>query len=70
MPAIYDHAYSIAFSVRSRVADGCRVSAPELRAALTRRLRSLTDEELLEACGAPYDTIEDAEPTETNGGRR
>jgi len=59
MPApqntIYDHAFDIAFSLRSQAADGSDVTATHLRSALLERLALLTDDELLEATGAPFD---------------
>lgn len=54
--AIYDHAFDIAFSLRSQAADGSDVTAAHIRAAMIERLTSLTDDELLEATGAPFDS--------------
>lgn len=50
-----DHAFDIAFSLRSVTADGTDVTATHIRSALLERLASLTDDELLEATGAPFD---------------
>jgi hypothetical protein len=55
---IHDHAYDIAFSLRSNTADGSDVRASHIRAALLERLASLTDDELLEATGTPFDSYE------------
>lgn len=58
MILIYDHAFTIAFSVRSPFRNGCKVAPAALRAALLRRLAGLDDNELLEAVGAPFDSCE------------
>jgi hypothetical protein len=55
---IHDHAFDIAFSLRSNTADGSDVRASHIRAALLERLASLTDDELLEATGTPFDSYE------------
>lgn len=51
--AIDDHAFDIAFSLRTERADASDATAPQIRSALLERLASLTDDELLEATGAP-----------------
>lgn len=53
---MHDHAYDIAFSLRSFTADGSDVKARDIRSAILARLASLTDDELLEATGAPFDS--------------
>ncbi|WP_020084859.1 hypothetical protein [Hyphomicrobium zavarzinii] len=53
---LYDHAMTIGFSLRSAHPLGEDLSAPQIRKALYRRLVSLTDNELVEAAGAPFDT--------------
>lgn len=55
---VYDHAYDIAFSLRSCSADGSDVKARDIRSAIIERVASLTDDELLEATGAPFDSYE------------
>jgi hypothetical protein len=55
---LHDHAFDIAFSLRSNTADGSDVTAARIRSALLERLASLTDAELLEAAGAPFDSYE------------
>lgn len=56
---IYDHAFTIAFSLRSCCPDGRDVSPGMIRTAILTRLASVGDEELLEAVGAPFDTYAD-----------
>lgn len=52
----FNHAFDFAFEVKTdKPADD--VTAAELRAALLKRANSLTDEELIEACGC-FDTME------------
>lgn len=51
----YSHAFDIAFEVVTDHAAE-RVTPRELRAALQRRIDSLTDDELLEAVGLPFDS--------------
>jgi hypothetical protein len=58
MSVIYDHAFTIAFSVRSPFENGCKVAPQEFRHAILARLAALTDDELLEAVGMPFDTYE------------
>ncbi len=56
----YNHAFTIAFEVPgSTREDGEDVTAQQLRAAIMRRIASIPDAEMLEACGAPYDTMEE-----------
>lgn len=55
---VHDHAFDIAFSLRSNTADGSDVRASHIRAALLERLTSLSDDELLDATGAPFDSYE------------
>jgi len=57
---MYDHAFSIAFSLRNTDPEG-NATPKELIAALFKRLTSLVENdlgELVEACGAPFDTYE------------
>lgn len=53
----FNHAYTIAFEVLSDDENGEDVSAAKLRRALRKRLRELNDKEMIEACGAPFDTM-------------
>ena len=56
----YNHAFTIAFEVSGPTdSDGEDVTAPQLRAAILNRIGSVPDEELIEACGTPYDTMEE-----------
>jgi hypothetical protein len=55
---VYDHAYDIAFSLRSCSADGSDVKARDIRSAIIERVASLTDDELHEATGAPFDSYQ------------
>lgn len=67
MKTTYNHAYDIAFSVRgSTHPEGDDLKAPMLRAALLKRIHDLSDDELLEALGAPFDSYE--EETKDLGG--
>jgi hypothetical protein len=60
MPYTYNHAYTFAFEVRgSTDEEGEDIKGAQLRAAIVSRLSKLSDEELCEACGAPYDTFEE-----------
>ena len=52
----YNHAYDIAFEVISDTEDGSDVTPEMLRSAILKRLNGMDDDELLEACGAPFDT--------------
>lgn len=54
----FDHAFTIAFSLRSAAPDGSDCTPQELRHAIVTRLAALDDGELIEAVGAPYDTYE------------
>lgn len=53
----FSHLYDLAFSLESSTNDGSDVTPAMLRAALSRRIKSLPDDELFEACGL-YDTDE------------
>jgi hypothetical protein len=55
---LYDHAMSIAFSLRSEHPSGEDLTAQQIRNALYHRLARLDDDELIEATGAPFDTYE------------
>lgn len=52
----YNHAFDIAFEVKTDN-DGEHVTADELRNGLKNRLNNLSDDELIEACGLPFDTF-------------
>ncbi len=52
----YNHALDIAFEVVTKDKEGEDIQGVVLRNALQKRLDSLSDEELEEACGAPFDT--------------
>jgi len=55
----YNHAYMLAFRLNSARKDG-HVTGQELRQAIQTRLDDLGDGELIEACGDPDDTCENA----------
>jgi hypothetical protein len=56
----FNHAYTIAVEISGSTSDDAEdVTGAQLRAALINRINSLSDEELLEACDAPYDTYEE-----------
>lgn len=54
----YNHAFDIAFEVKTDN-DGENVTADELRQGLRNRLNGMSDDEIIEACGLPFDTFED-----------
>jgi len=54
----YNHAYDFAFSLENYSSGGATTTAQELRAALQHRLNTITDNELIESCGYPFDTYE------------
>lgn len=58
MTTRFDHAFTIAFSLVSSGQSGRDVTPAELRAAILTRLATLSDDELNEAVGAPYDSYE------------
>jgi len=53
----YDHAFTIAFSLKSDH-EGKDVPSSAIRNAIIQRLQALDDDELLEAVGLPFDTFE------------
>jgi hypothetical protein len=56
----YNHAYTIAFEVPgSADEEGKDVTGSRLREALLARVNELSDDDMLEACDAPYDTFEE-----------
>jgi hypothetical protein len=54
----YNHAYDIAFSLKSDCQQGNDVTPDMVRLALQKRIASMCDNELMEAVGAPFDTYE------------
>lgn len=54
----YNHAFDIAFEVITDN-EGENVTADELRQGLRNRLNGMSDDEIIEACGLPFDTFED-----------
>ena len=54
----YNHALDIAFEVISNKEDGSDITNDMLRTALTKRIKMIDDCDLIEACGAPFDTYE------------
>ena len=57
----YNHAFDIAFSLTSVCPTGVSVTGAQLRAAIEQRLLNLTDDELVEAVGLPFDTYEETQ---------
>ena len=55
----YNHAFDIAFSLTSDCPTGYAVTGAQLREAIEQRLLNLTDDELVEAVGMPFDTYEE-----------
>ena len=55
----YNHAFDIAFSLTSECPTGDDVTGTQLRAAIEQRLLNLTDDELVEAAGMPFDSYEE-----------
>lgn len=53
---IYNHLYTIAFSVENSSEDGEATTAQQLRHGILDRLAGLTDVELLEAVAGPEDS--------------
>jgi len=62
---MYNHAFTIAFEVKSSNPHGEDLTGGELREALLRRVNELSDEEFVEACDAPFDSY-----YEPDGGER
>ena len=58
--ARFNHAFSFGFSLENNSPEG-EVTAQELRHAILCRLDYLTDSEILENCGSPWDTYENEE---------
>lgn len=54
---MFSHAFDFAFELVSQEQDAADVTPETLRAALIRRASTLSEQELLEACG-PIDTVE------------
>ena len=55
----FNHAFDLAFSLTSHDEQAADVTAPMLRHAIFRRLASLSDTELVEAVGPPFDTYQE-----------
>lgn len=53
----YNHAFDIAFSIETDN-EGENVTADELREGLRKRLDGISDAELIESCGLPWNTYE------------
>jgi hypothetical protein len=57
--ARFNHAFELAFSLETDREDASDVTPEMLREALLERIRTLdANNELAEACGAPWDTYE------------
>ena len=54
---MWNHAYDFAFEVVSQKEDGEDVTAAMLRQACVERIKSISDREILEACGL-FDSFE------------
>jgi hypothetical protein len=54
----YNHAFDIAFEVKTDN-EGEDVTADELRRGLRNRINFMSDDEIIEACGLPFDTYEE-----------
>ena len=55
----YNHAFDIAFSLTCECPTGDAVTGAQLREAIEQRLHRLTDDELEEAVGMPFDSYEE-----------
>lgn len=66
----YNHAFDVAFDVHSdhSGSEDDEVPASELRKALQRRLDSMSDCEIVEACGTPFDTVDEEEDEPKSAG--
>jgi hypothetical protein len=58
MTTKYNHAYTMGFSLESNHETGDDVTATQARTAITQYLNNLSDNELLENLGYPFDTYE------------
>jgi hypothetical protein len=56
-PMRFNHAYDFAFEIESQDEDADDVTGAALRAALLKRLNTLSDKELIGACGH-FDVME------------
>lgn len=56
-----NYAYTFGFALLSIDPTGANVTASELRTAILAHLARLTDVELVENCGMPFDSFEDME---------
>jgi hypothetical protein len=54
----YNHAYTLGFSLESNHESGDDLTANQVRAAIIESLSNLSDSELLENLGYPFDTYE------------
>jgi|688.fasta_scaffold226402_6 hypothetical protein len=60
MAVTYNHAYTFAVEIKGSTNEEAEdVTGAQLRAALLARITSMTDDEVREACDAPYDTFEE-----------
>lgn len=61
----FNHAFTLSFEVSGSLSDdGDDVTGAKLREAILARLNKLSDEELVDACEAPYDTYEEGDDDE------
>ena len=60
--ALYNHAYDIAFSIETSDPSGGTTTGPQFREAVQRRLAALSDDELIEAVGLPFDSYKMPKP--------
>ena len=59
----FNHAYSFGFEVLSNSGDAEDVTPTMLRAALLARIERLSDTDLAQACDAPWDTMQEQQPS-------
>ncbi len=58
----YDNAFTIAFTIQGcRDPEGDTVTPQEFREAILLRLASIDDQELIEAIGGSYDSVEEGD---------
>lgn len=55
----YNHAFDIAFSMKSNHPEGEDITPQQFRHAILARLAALVDDELMEAVGCPFDTYKE-----------
>lgn len=55
----YNHAFTIGFTIASKHPEGDDITPQQFRLGILARLAAVTDDELIEAVGCPFDTYEE-----------